>query len=384
MTRPPDDAELCYRVRVLVSPDADAVGTSLVLAAPDETAELVLGRDPGRGGLALEDKKLSRRHVAIRLRAVGQLELEDLGSTNGTLVNRVRLLGALPMIGDAVARVGDTVVHVGLGVADEDAPRAPVDPLLVELARRHALRDGPLVVRANRGAGMHTFSRLLHQLSGRDGPLQFATADQTAADPTGALPLGAPHARGTLVVRDDGRPSAVLEARLGALRARTDGFGIRLVLALPAKPVELPDALDDARVVLLPDPATRRAAVFGVTRAWFEVWRGRRAPSFSPGGAMLWLCAPLDGGWPEIHRRTESLASTVFDAGPIRSAHVRPTLEPPRLVLDPTPHRRMDRPARAELEDALRRFDTMKEVAAHFGRDRRQVYRWLDDYGIER
>ena len=49
------------------------------------TGELVIGRE--NADLTIDDAEVSRRHVAVRLEG-GQLEVEDLGSANGTFVER--------------------------------------------------------------------------------------------------------------------------------------------------------------------------------------------------------------------------------------------------------------------------------------------------------
>ncbi len=51
---------------------------------------LVIGRDPGPGGLVVPNKEVSRRHARI-VRLRGGYRLEDLGSANGTLVNGQRV-----------------------------------------------------------------------------------------------------------------------------------------------------------------------------------------------------------------------------------------------------------------------------------------------------
>ncbi len=71
--------------------------------------ELVIGRD--EGGVTLEDALVSRRHAVVR--ALHQtLEVEDLGSTNGTFVDGERLTGTKSVIDGAEIRVGTTVLEV--------------------------------------------------------------------------------------------------------------------------------------------------------------------------------------------------------------------------------------------------------------------------------
>jgi ABC-type multidrug transport system ATPase subunit len=56
------------------------------------TQELILGRDPDCG-LVLDCERISRRHARV-FRAGSQLMVEDLGSSNGTLVNGQRIAAA--------------------------------------------------------------------------------------------------------------------------------------------------------------------------------------------------------------------------------------------------------------------------------------------------
>ncbi|GMV37346.1 MAG: hypothetical protein AMXMBFR61_18540 [Fimbriimonadales bacterium] len=73
------------RLVVLAGPCA---GRTFDLAA----AEAVLGRDPGCELSLAEDSSVSRRHAKVSLEG-GVLWVEDLGSTNGTYVNGVKVEG---------------------------------------------------------------------------------------------------------------------------------------------------------------------------------------------------------------------------------------------------------------------------------------------------
>jgi predicted component of type VI protein secretion system len=76
--------------------------------------ELVLGREDA--GLTIEDEEISRRHAIVRP-GDGGLEIEDLGSTNGTYVNGSRIEGPTRLGG------GDTV-KLGRSMLEVEAPRA--------------------------------------------------------------------------------------------------------------------------------------------------------------------------------------------------------------------------------------------------------------------
>ena len=62
---------------------------------------VVLGRDPD-ADVRLRDAKISRRHCEIN-RLDGELVVRDLGSTNGTFVNGIRIDRAVLSPGDRLA-----------------------------------------------------------------------------------------------------------------------------------------------------------------------------------------------------------------------------------------------------------------------------------------
>jgi two-component system, cell cycle response regulator len=76
--------------------------------------ELVIGRDPGPAGLCIEDPGLSRRHARILRAANGTFEIEDLGSTNGTLVRGQRVARAALEPGDYVQLGGGLQVRFAM------------------------------------------------------------------------------------------------------------------------------------------------------------------------------------------------------------------------------------------------------------------------------
>ncbi|NLE43091.1 MAG: FHA domain-containing protein [Chloroflexi bacterium] len=69
---------------------------------------LTLGRDPGND-IVIVDPQTSRQHARI-MRRGGLMILEDLGSTNGTFVNGVRLTGPHTLSNDDVIGIGDAVI----------------------------------------------------------------------------------------------------------------------------------------------------------------------------------------------------------------------------------------------------------------------------------
>jgi FtsP/CotA-like multicopper oxidase with cupredoxin domain len=67
-------------------------------------AEIVIGR---QGDLVVDDEQASRRHAAVRPIAQG-VEVEDLGSANGTFVDGERIAGKLTLARNATLRIGNT------------------------------------------------------------------------------------------------------------------------------------------------------------------------------------------------------------------------------------------------------------------------------------
>ena len=96
--------------------------------------QLIVGRQGA--DVTLDDPEVSRRHAAIRP-AEGALEIEDLGSTNGTWVNGAKVEGVRRLMHGDVVRVGGTTMEVveapvperaATRAADRAATPTPVRP----------------------------------------------------------------------------------------------------------------------------------------------------------------------------------------------------------------------------------------------------------------
>jgi hypothetical protein len=96
-------------MNVLVGKEGPLAGRRVELPA-----ELVVGRE--NAGLTIDDDELSRRHAVLRSVGSG-IEIEDLGSRNGTFVNGVRIEAVTLLAG------GDSV-KIGKSVLELEAPRA--------------------------------------------------------------------------------------------------------------------------------------------------------------------------------------------------------------------------------------------------------------------
>jgi ABC transport system ATP-binding/permease protein len=71
--------------------------------------EVVIGREDT--DLAIDDAELSRRHAVVR-RFANRLQVEDLGSTNGTFVDGTRIAEPTLLGGGAEIKIGITVMVV--------------------------------------------------------------------------------------------------------------------------------------------------------------------------------------------------------------------------------------------------------------------------------
>lgn len=73
--------------------------------------EVTIGRAPGCSVALASDTFVSALHARVFLRD-GEAFVEDLGSTNGTYLNRDRLSGTSPLRGGDRLQVGHTVLEV--------------------------------------------------------------------------------------------------------------------------------------------------------------------------------------------------------------------------------------------------------------------------------
>ena len=103
-----DPAGALGRLVVIASASLPAAGSIFPL-----DAVTTLGRDLG-SSVVLEDPFASARHAVLTFRGRGWY-VEDLGSTNGTLVNGVHVAGALPLgFGDEL-QVGEIRMRLERG-----------------------------------------------------------------------------------------------------------------------------------------------------------------------------------------------------------------------------------------------------------------------------
>lgn len=93
---------------ILVIIDGPLAGTTIPLSG----GQITLGRAPGNT-ITLDDEFVSSHHARIfRDTATGQRGIEDLGSTNGTVVNNQKLTGATLLPARVPVRIGATTFEL--------------------------------------------------------------------------------------------------------------------------------------------------------------------------------------------------------------------------------------------------------------------------------
>jgi two-component system, NtrC family, response regulator HydG len=183
----PEIGNLSFEIRVVNGVDN---GKSLMLDS-SLPARVLVGTSP-TCELCLTDREVSRRHASLEI-VGGRLRLLDLESTNGTLVDRVAVVGAYLQGGEFV-RVGSTT----LGVARGPTKPAPALPAIASFGRtlgastemrrlyplceRLAASTVPVIVEGETGTGKEVLAESLHERGPRAaGP--FVVFDCTAVPP---------------------------------------------------------------------------------------------------------------------------------------------------------------------------------------------------------
>jgi pSer/pThr/pTyr-binding forkhead associated (FHA) protein len=101
-----------------------AAGMSIVVED-----ELLIGRHADGAGRLAEDDEISRSHARLTLESAGFCAIEDLGSTNGTFVNGLRISGPQTLSeGDSIEVGGTMLVVRELPAAAIEQTRRVVPP----------------------------------------------------------------------------------------------------------------------------------------------------------------------------------------------------------------------------------------------------------------
>jgi DNA-binding NtrC family response regulator len=400
---------------------------------PVTAGQVRLGRSAGDGALALPDHTVSRVHCILDLaEGAGPCFVRDAGSRNGTFLNGARIadIGCV-LRSQAVLRIGDVLMVYeraaeGLPGSETEAAELPgtsVAAMRLRAAVQQIARGtAPVLVVGETGTGKEYVARALHRLSGRGGP--FLAVNCAALAPqliesqlfghargaftgahTASPGLFRSAAGGTLLLDEIGELPLELQPKLlrvlqenevhpvGESRpVRTD---VRVVAATL---VDLELAVESGRFrrdlyarlrlaeITVPPLRDRRADVL----SWFALlgrrWatEGEAAPGLTPDLVERLL---LDA-FPENLRtldRYSHLAVRQRDAflealrAPVPASDE--TSEAPAPSAAPRP----PKPTREEMVELLAKHEgSVHAVARALARDRKQVYRWLAEYGLQR
>lgn len=412
-----------WRLHVLVCPDRRWVDRVLDLDADG----VVLGRAPtGVRAQRIDDPIMSREHLFLRpTERNDALELRDLGSHNGTYRSGVRTATAI-LGHDAVLRFGGSLamVQADLGEAEAFFNQTAQVPGHSEPARRlrqqlEAAARGrqATLISGPTGSGKEFAALEYHLRSGRRGPLVHLHAPTITAE--GIM--------GELLGRPD-HPGRLHEAEGGTLVLDEVGE-----LALDAQP-KLLRVIEDPTIRLLGQPGSVRADVRIVattnadlqdkvragtfrqdlaarlihTSVAVPALRQRRAdlvaladvlvPIGDRAGLSSWSAALtaelwetlVAHDWPDNLRELAALLRALEQH--LTRAPLDRSFLPQHALRDrpgPGPTRKALTDAKAVAPDEvtlhrlLARYQgSIEDIARHFGRHRKQVYRWLERAAI--
>jgi transcriptional regulator with GAF, ATPase, and Fis domain len=424
------------RLQLVYSPGTPSVPMIALGQGP-----VVIGRDPGPGGLELPDGEVSRVHARVERDEGGQgWRIVDAGSRNGMAVDGVVATSA-PLRHGTVVRVGASLIvylehelggsellhpeNAGLRGQSLAMQRVRGDIALV------APRGTSVLIIGETGVGKERVAAEIHRQSGRQGryvTINCAAIPENLADSelfghvagafTGAMGKSeglfqAAHG-GTLFLDEVGELPAPVQAKL--LRALASGevrpVGSSQVLRVDVRVVAAThrDIKKQSR-----DPEAKfRADLFARLAAWtIEVppLRERREDILSLAEAFVGestVPLPLSASaaealllhpWPfnvrELKHIMEAASLRAASARVIRPEHlpeelaarVRRSSGGPKGDAAPPLELLIDRsatPSREVLLKVMTHFGgSVLQVADFFGRHRRQIYRWLERYEID-
>jgi transcriptional regulator with GAF, ATPase, and Fis domain len=416
----------------------------LARTVPLDGPMVVFGRREAVGVAPLLHPTVSRRHARIEWSAsAGHHVILELGSHNGSRLNGKQLSGDSPVElvhGDAL-QLGDVIAIYQVEPAEPvDDPvvctlALPGDSVAMRRLRRAVARAGrdpsPVLLVGETGTGKEQVARELHRLSGRSGEMLSVNCAALSRELvesqlfghvrgafTGALAdhpglFRAAHG-GTVFLDEIGDLPVDLQPKL--LRALQEGevlpVGATRAVAVDVRVIaatnrDLTTSVESgafrrdlyARLALweiaVPPLRERRADLLEWIDRFRRCWladRPDQPPSprmqFSPAAAERIILAD----WPEnlrgIGRLVHDLASRP-GTGRIECHELpswlsrSPAMDaPPQANRARASHRRPT-PTAEELAAAMRELDgSVRAVARRFDRDRRQIYRWIEAFGL--
>jgi pSer/pThr/pTyr-binding forkhead associated (FHA) protein len=163
-----------------------AVGMSILL---DD--ELLIGRHADGAGRLADDDEISRSHARISLDRSGFCAIEDLGSTNGTFVNGLRIAGPQTLsVGDTVEVGGTTLVVRELPIPTSERTLKAVHPQPTVAPRGpvSASQETPSIARGPSGRPQRGPISADRPFADRPTPAPGSAPGDAEDEPSGELP----------------------------------------------------------------------------------------------------------------------------------------------------------------------------------------------------
>jgi two-component system, NtrC family, response regulator HydG len=209
------------RLVVIEGPDT-GVTFELDVDAP---SRILVGTSPACH-IRLSDPTVSRRHAAFEPTGRGGHRLVDLDSTNGTVVDGVRIRDAY-VRGAEVVRFGSTAVRLETDLPADGPPITNAMRFgrtlgasiamrrLYPLCERLAKSRVPVIIEGETGTGKEVLAESLHDVSATKGP--FVVFDCTTVSPNLVEAELFGHERGAFTGADRARAGVFEEADGGTL-----------------------------------------------------------------------------------------------------------------------------------------------------------------------
>jgi transcriptional regulator with GAF, ATPase, and Fis domain len=230
-----DDVATSLQPRADATPRPTRSLALVVIEGPDRGKRFAIdGCEPSRPlvgqspacAIRLADREVSRRHAAFELTPSG-LAITDLGSTNGTFIDGVRVVEAFAQLG-SVVRLGSTAFRVDLADRPGERPIPATTSFgrviggssemrrLYPLCERLAATLVPVLIEGETGTGKEVLAEALHERGPRAGG-PFVVFDCTAvpANLVEAELFG--HERGAFTGAHGARKGLFEQAHGGAL-----------------------------------------------------------------------------------------------------------------------------------------------------------------------
>jgi DNA-binding NtrC family response regulator len=414
------------------APDVAPLTPATVVTLGDEP--LLVGREPGETGLTVPDREASRAHARVERDArTGAYVVACLGSTHGLYVDGVACSRAELHHGSVIRVGGSLIVFVDSERGQGERLRPESGDLLGHSLALQRLRGAleqvarentSVLVVGEPGVGKALCAASLHALSGRRG--RFVHVDcrvlvEGAAEcelfgraDSGDLGTFVAADGGTLYLDEIGELPSILQARLlraleaGEVRpvggevtrrvdvrvvasseralhadVQGDGFRADLLARLAGCTLELPPL------------RMRREDILRLADGLLvghSLWR-----PIAPTAAEALLLHAWPGNVRELRDTLNLAASRAQRADALRLEHLpeyvatrvraRGTIPPPQVAMPPRSAALplgQAPPSREELLRVLAQCrGNLSLVADYYGKDRRQLSRWLEKAGID-